>query len=771
MRFSSSPSGKQTKQMRTPTAQKVFEVIRTGAPGSVSELVENLRKIPDKDAARDYKWHNFPVFIPGGVFTERNVEGLVEHSGCVVIDYDDTADATTLRTHLTDIPHTLAAFISPSGTGVKALVRVEPVPTDGLSHYEAFDAALQAYTERLPDWADSIDAAGRDVCRLCFYSHDPDIFVNWKATPITWTPNDILAKKQDAPEDASQEDASQEPSSDEETEDAAKADDKLTLEAFLQNHDVKIYERSTDRQRNFAKFGKGTRYRIDCAFNPKHKNDAWAFEPDNGPWVYGCSHNSCSGYGWEDFRRALNGKTAEQAKAQSKSKAQKLRPEFYNERGTFLPIVMSDHLLNSKPALTLATDGRVRFYDNGVFRIDTEMALEKAVIDELGKDYQPTDGEKTRKVIATQTMMPMPPFGEQPCQHPWHLNLQNGILDIRTGELTEHSPEDPWIHQLPIRYDTDATCPVFNAWLQETQEGRLQDIALIHELIGVCMLQKVIAPHIYILLGPTHTGKSTMLDVITACLGVEHCQNVAFHELGSKDDKFAAAQLTGMLANLDRDVTFSKVDDVGRLKKIATGEFISVQHKGQNRFSLKPFATLVCATNDTIRSADWTDGWYSRLIVLDFKAQHLIAPKRNQVECMTTDEELSGILNHALAGIQRVLETGKHTESESVANNRRRFEEDDNHIFRWFDESFTYRADEYIPCADVEAHYDAWCKSENLKPSTRKRLRATLGQYGITRHRNNTRNDREWKYRNIAELENAPEPEPTQNATAIDVPF
>ena len=776
--FSSAPNGRQTKQMRTPTAQTVFDVIRTGSPGNLPELCNTLRKLAnDKEAARDFKWQHFPVFIPGGVFTERKVTGLQQHSGLVIIDYDDVADADTLRNQLTEIPHTLAAFVSPSGTGCKALVPVNPVPIDGLQHYTAFDAALRIYADRLPEHASHIDAAGRDVCRLCFYSFDPDIYVYEQATPIDWTPDELLAKKQDTLK--TEKDASQDAPANEDASKEASTQDKHTtppnentsaMEDFLRGHGVGINERNTDRNFTFAKFGKGTRFRIDCVFNQKHKNDAWAFEPDDGPWIYKCSHNSCKDYGWEQFRQVLIGKSPQQAQAESKAQAKRMRPEFYNERGLFLPITMSDHLLNSRQALTLPTDGQVRFYENGVYRTDSSLTLEKAVIAELGQDYQPVDGEKTRKVIATLTMIPLPPSGEQPCQHPWHLNLENGILDIRTGELTEHSPEDAWIHQLPIRFNPDATSPHFDAWLHETQEGRLQDIELIHEVIGVCMLQQVLAPHIYILLGPTHTGKSTMLDVITACLGETHVSNVAFHELGSKDDKFASAQLAGALANLDRDITFGKIDDVGRLKKIAGGERISVQHKGQNRFNLKPFATIVGATNESIRSADWTDGWYQRLIVMDFQAQHLLEPKRNQVALVTTDAERAGILNHALAGIRRMLDTGKHTESEAVAANRKKFQQDDNQVFRWFDENFTIQPDSYLLAEDIEQHYEDWCNAENIKPGTKKRFRDTLAKYGSHYRKRGTRNARYWVYLHLAEkreTDDAQDIEPT----AIDVPF
>lgn len=758
MYVSTTPKMRQTTRLGRTHIETALRAIQTGEYG-IREKILTLREADGNDKRQEALKHDLPAFLASGIFHKRAADGLQEHSGLACLDYDKLGtqeDAGALRNAAARIPETFAAFISPRAHGVKVIVRLEPVPEDARAHNQAYAVLQNAYDTRLQH---ASDAGCSDVSRLCFYSYDPDIFISLQAPAFDWIPTaeePVPAKKQapTEPEPEPEEDVSHDTSTDE---------NRLTLRDFLENHGVRINK--ADRH-TMPQFGHtGNRYRIDCVFNPKHKNDAFAFDSDDAdaPWAYKCAHNSCRAYGWAEFRKVLTG-TAPGKPKMSKPQASKLAPEFYNERGAFLPMVMATDLLISTPGLTLPIDGEVRLYSDGVYRPDYEKRIENHVLGHLGDDYQPVDGEKTRRVIETLTMMPLPPNGEQPCQHDWHINVRNGIVDVRTGAITPHTPDDKWIQQLPVQFNPTATCPEFDAWLHETQEGRMHDIQLVHEIIGVCALQQVLAPHIYILYGPTHTGKLTLLDVLTALFGAQHVSDVAFHELGSKEDRFASAQLTGKLANFDRDVTFDRIDDVGRIKKIATGELISVQNKGQNRFNLKPYATLVCATNQPVRSADWTSGWYSRLIILDFQASHLYAPKRNQVQLMTTDTELSGILNHALNGVQRLLETGKHTDSERVVANRARFAEGDNHILRWFKEQFTVATGSRILAEDVEDAFDTWCTSEKIKPPTRRLLRETLAQLGI--HRRRTDADRSFVYHDIAEAVEAHE------ETAADaVPF
>ena len=51
---------------------------------------------------------------------------------------------------------------------------------------------------------------------------------------------------------------------------------------------------------------------------------------------------------------------------------------------------------------------------------------------------------------------------------PWLLNCQNGTLDLRTAELKPHDPNDLITKMLPVDYDPEATCPVWETTFERS---------------------------------------------------------------------------------------------------------------------------------------------------------------------------------------------------------------------------------------------------------------------------------------------------------------
>ncbi len=144
--------------------------VRTG--GKIVDKIAELRAMVDVERAGNLK-KLLPCVCFSGTFSERNDAALIQHSGFIVLDFDHVESPADKRKLLSENKHVYAVWISPSGTGVKALVRV----ADGSKHREHFDALREL-------WPD-IDPSGVNVSRVCFESHDPEIYVNKGAE--VWT--------------------------------------------------------------------------------------------------------------------------------------------------------------------------------------------------------------------------------------------------------------------------------------------------------------------------------------------------------------------------------------------------------------------------------------------------------------------------------------------------------------------------------------------------------------------------------------------------------
>ena len=152
----------------------ILDEIRTGKykPGIIylrKSLAEN------KTEAYNKAKKSLPAFTPSGKFIGgRKLEFLADYSSCIILDIDklSAADLQNVKHLANQSEFTFASFISPSGNGLKILVKIN---SDKANHKEAF-LLVQAHYESILKL--EIDKSGKDVTRLCFYSWDENLYHN-----------------------------------------------------------------------------------------------------------------------------------------------------------------------------------------------------------------------------------------------------------------------------------------------------------------------------------------------------------------------------------------------------------------------------------------------------------------------------------------------------------------------------------------------------------------------------------------------------------------
>lgn len=132
-----------------------------------------------------------PAFLWAGKFTARKNDGIEKFSGLICADVDKiTQRVGELHDIARNDSHVAAAFVSPSGTGIKIVFRV-PVAADAKEHQRNF-AAVRAHVALI--YAAKVDEAAKDVARLCFVSHDPAAFYNADAMPLEVNGHEVSPK-------------------------------------------------------------------------------------------------------------------------------------------------------------------------------------------------------------------------------------------------------------------------------------------------------------------------------------------------------------------------------------------------------------------------------------------------------------------------------------------------------------------------------------------------------------------------------------------------
>lgn len=143
------------------------------------ETEDEARLRAAKEAAAPLK-KRLPAFLFSGTFSQRSDKALIQHSGLICIDLDSLNGTTgSVKEQLSADPHVLAAFISPTGTGLKVILRCDPER----EHKDTYRAAEKFFATH---FGLRTDAACSDVSRMCFASHDPEAFVSDDATVLPY---------------------------------------------------------------------------------------------------------------------------------------------------------------------------------------------------------------------------------------------------------------------------------------------------------------------------------------------------------------------------------------------------------------------------------------------------------------------------------------------------------------------------------------------------------------------------------------------------------
>lgn len=145
----------------TLSISSALERIRSGKS---RDLVISIRNEQDRDRKNNLK-SGLPSVCFSGTFSERYDDKLIEHSGFVCMDLDDVNVSETIE-GFRSWEYSYAVWISPSGSGVKVLLRI----ADKNKHREHYLALKKEFP--------NIDHKCINPSRVCYESYDPDIYIN-----------------------------------------------------------------------------------------------------------------------------------------------------------------------------------------------------------------------------------------------------------------------------------------------------------------------------------------------------------------------------------------------------------------------------------------------------------------------------------------------------------------------------------------------------------------------------------------------------------------
>ena len=162
---------KSIKDTATPFFRDANSILQRIKDGSSKDLVKKIRLEKNKNDRNELK-KQLPAICFSGMFNKRNDQSLIEHSGLICLDFDGYEKQKALledKENLSKNKYVYSVFISPSGNGLKVLVKI---PADPENHQNYFNS-LDKYFNSM-----YFDRTSKNLSRVCYESYDPLIFIN-----------------------------------------------------------------------------------------------------------------------------------------------------------------------------------------------------------------------------------------------------------------------------------------------------------------------------------------------------------------------------------------------------------------------------------------------------------------------------------------------------------------------------------------------------------------------------------------------------------------
>ncbi len=303
-----------------------------------------------------------------------------------------------------------------------------------------------------------------------------------------------------------------------------------------------------------------------------------------------------------------------------------------------------------------------------------------------------------------------------------YFNLDNGLLDLETLDISAHTPDIVMFNKSPVIYDSRAECPHFEEYLDNVLPKKYHET--LEEIIGYTLYPGYPAEKAFMFYGPRRTGKSTMLRTIQKILGENNCSHVSLHDLIS--DKFAGHSLFGKLANISGDLPAVVLGDPGIFKNATGEDTIEVQEKGKTRYNLHNKAKMIFSTN-ALPALKYDDpAYYGRWIILPFTYSFYGREDYKIEQRMQTPEELSGILNIGLAGLARLR--SNHWRFSYTDDAEKVYLKASKPVLAFLDENFELSDSGHISKDEFIKLYNVWAEKNKLPMASSKKAVGLLMQ-------------------------------------------
>jgi P4 family phage/plasmid primase-like protien len=218
-----------------------------------------------------------------------------------------------------------------------------------------------------------------------------------------------------------------------------------------------------------------------------------------------------------------------------------------------------------------------------------------------------------------------------------------------------------------VKFDPTAKCSMIDKFLSDVLESE-DDKQLFYELVGSTLWKEYFLEKAFMFMGNGRNGKDKSIELIKRLLGVKNCCAVPLSALEPKG--FVTSHFLNKMANLSGEIDNKDLKDTATFKAFIGRSLLSGDRKFKSYVDFVNYAKFIFACNNLPMVYDNSKGFWERWEIMNFPYTFVIQEEYDKsdvetkkflkikdpfiIDKITTQEEMSGLLNKALEGLDTI---------------------------------------------------------------------------------------------------------------------
>ncbi|MBM3763411.1 MAG: hypothetical protein FJW36_24640 [Acidobacteria bacterium] len=309
------------------------------------------------------------------------------------------------------------------------------------------------------------------------------------------------------------------------------------------------------------------------------------------------------------------------------------------------------------------------------------------------------------------------------------LNVANGTLNLRTGELHPHRAGDFITRLIDIPYSASAPARIWTNTIGQIFAPNPELVEYLHRVMGYASTGLIREHVFHMLIGTGRNGKSLVIEALAEVFG-EYGLAIAAETLAKAHDpqrpRPDVALMRGKRFVFSQEANRNTPFDEALVKRLSGGDTISARVLHQNPITFKSVAKLVLSTNHAPEISGTETAIWRRMRLIPFKVS--FAGREDVTLPQKLKAEREGILAWVVAGAKRYFEMGLDA-PEVVTEATDEYRRQSDQLGRFVEDRLIFTDGATVAAKRLQDAYRAWCAESGEK----ERSAAIVAEYFASR--------------------------------------